>query len=153
MKLHRSHRSCPGGRRLICRRVLEEGWTLKQAAGAAGCSVRTAAKWLKHFREGDGELLDHSWRPCRSPTRVAPERVRAIEGLRRLWMTAAELAEVLRMPGAIGSPTARGCRGGTGVGWRLMRRVQQTIDSATDRPRRAPDTPQPNADASQGCCA
>ena len=38
---------------LICRRVLEEGWTLAQAAEAAGCSERTASKWLRRYRAGD----------------------------------------------------------------------------------------------------
>ena len=44
MKLHGNHRTCPSSRLLICRRVLEEGWTLQRAAAAAGCSTRTAAK-------------------------------------------------------------------------------------------------------------
>jgi DNA-directed RNA polymerase specialized sigma24 family protein len=78
--------------------VLEDGWTLAQAAEAAGCSERTASKWLRRFREGDHELLDRSSRPRRSPTRLAPERVRVIEALRRLRMTAAEIAEIMRMP-------------------------------------------------------
>jgi transposase InsO family protein len=98
MKLHANHRTCPSSRRLICRRVLEEGWTLAQAAEAAGCSERTASKWLCRYREGDGELLDRSSRPRRSPTRLSPERVRVIEALRRLRMTAAEIAEILRLP-------------------------------------------------------
>ncbi len=98
MKLHGNHRTCPSSRVLICRRVLEEGWTLRQAAEAAGCSTRTARKWLKRYREGDRALVDRSSRPCRSPTRLAPERVQAIERLRRLWMTAAEIAEVLALP-------------------------------------------------------
>ena len=98
MKLHRNHRTCPSSRLLICRRVLEEGWTLVQAAEAAGCSVRTAAKWLKRFREGDHQLLDRSSRPPISPGRLPADRVRAIEMLRRLWMTAAEIAEVLAIP-------------------------------------------------------
>jgi transposase InsO family protein len=98
MKLHGNHRTCPSSRRLICRRVLEEGWTLPQAAEAAGCSVRTAAKWLRRFVDGDRELLDRSSRPRRSPTRVPQQRVQAIERLRRLRMTASEIAEVLEMP-------------------------------------------------------
>jgi transposase InsO family protein len=98
MKLHGNHRTCPSSRRLLCRRVLEEGWTLKQAAEAAGCSVRTAAKWVQRFREGDQELRDRSSRPRRSPTRLPAERVQVIAALRRLWMTAAEIAEVLQMP-------------------------------------------------------
>jgi transposase len=98
MKLHANHRTCPSSRLLLCRRVLEEGWTLRQAADAAGCSVRTAAKWLRRFRDGDRELLDRSSRPRRSPTRLPQQRVRAIERLRRLRMTAGEIAEILALP-------------------------------------------------------
>jgi len=83
---------------LICCRVLEEGWTLGQAAEAAGCSERTASKWLGRYREGDRELLDHSSRPKRSPSRLSEERVRVIAALRRLRMTAAEIAEILDLP-------------------------------------------------------
>jgi transposase InsO family protein len=78
--------------------VIEEGWTLQQAAEAAGCSVRTAAKWVARYRSGDHRLLDRSSRPRRSPSRLSPERVQAIERLRRLRMTAAEIAEVLGIP-------------------------------------------------------
>ena len=98
MRLHANHRTCPSSRRLICRRVLEEGWTVAQAAEAAGCSGRTASKWLRRFCEGDRELLDRSSRPRRSPRRLSDQRVRAIEALRRLRMTAAEIAEILKLP-------------------------------------------------------
>lgn len=98
MRLHANHRTCPSSRRLICRRVLREGWTLGEAAEAAGCSERTAAKWLKRYREGDRELRDRSSRPQRSPHRLRSDRVRAIEALRRLRMTAAEIAEILVLP-------------------------------------------------------
>ena len=98
MKLHGNHRTCPSSRRLICRRVLEEGWTLAAAAEAAGCSERTAAKWVRRFQQGDRELLDRSSRPHSSPRQLPADRVRAIEALRRLWMTAAEIAELLSLP-------------------------------------------------------
>ena len=98
MKLHANHRTCPSSRRLLCRWVLEEGWTLRQAAEAAGCSIRTAAKWLSRYRAGDRQLLDRSSRPRRSPTRVPQQRLLAIERLRRVRMTAAEIAEVLDLP-------------------------------------------------------
>ena len=60
MQLHANHRTCPKSRLLICRRVLEGGWTLQQAAEAAGCSVRTATKWVSRLRAGDPswDLLD-----------------------------------------------------------------------------------------------
>ena len=98
MNLHANHRTCPSSRLLLCRRVLEEGWTVDQAARAAGCSARTVANWLRRFRDGDRELLDRSSRPRRSPSRLPHQRVRAIEVLRRLRMTAAEIAEVLDLP-------------------------------------------------------
>jgi transposase InsO family protein len=79
---------------LIASRVLAEGWTLRAAAEAAGCSVRTAAKWVGRSRAGD-ELEDRSSRPRRSPTRLPKSLVGAIEALRRVWMTAAEIAEIL----------------------------------------------------------
>lgn len=98
MKLHANHRTCPSSRRLICRRVLEEEWTLQRAAEAAGCSVRTASKWVARYRAGDELLLDRSSRPLRSPLRLPQQRVVAIERLRRVRMTAAEIAEVLELP-------------------------------------------------------
>ena len=98
MMLHANHRTCPSSRRLICRRVLEKGWTIARAAEAAGCSERTAGKWLRRYRDGDHELLDRSSRPKRSPRRLARERVRVIESLRRLRLTAAEIAEILELP-------------------------------------------------------
>ena len=98
MKLHANHRTCPSSRKLICQRVLEEGWTIVRAAEAAGCSERTAAKWLRRYRDGDLTLHDRSSQPRRSPKRLPAERVRAIEALRRLRMTAAEIAEILLVP-------------------------------------------------------
>jgi transposase len=98
MNLHANHRTCPSSRLLICRRVLEQGWTLGRAAEAAGCSVRMAAKWVRRFRDGDRLLLDRSSRPRRSPARLSQQRVQAIEALRRVRMTAAEIAEVLELP-------------------------------------------------------
>jgi transposase InsO family protein len=97
MNLHANHRTCPSSRLLICRRVLEDGWTLRAAAEAAGCSSRTAAKWLRRYRDGDRALVDRSSRPRRQPRRTPPERVEAVVRLRRLRMTAAEIAELLGM--------------------------------------------------------
>jgi DNA-directed RNA polymerase specialized sigma24 family protein len=50
------------------------------------------------YREGDHELLDRSSRLRTSPRRLPAERVRVIEALRHLRMTAAEIAEILRLP-------------------------------------------------------
>jgi transposase InsO family protein len=95
MKLHGNARTCPKSRRLLVDR-LEGGWSLTLAAEAAGVSERTAAKWLSRWRsEGEAGLLDRSSAPKGRPTQLPAERVKAIEALRRLRMTAAEIAECL----------------------------------------------------------
>lgn len=97
MKLHANARTCPKSRRLLVDR-LEGGWSLTLAAEAAGVSERTAAKWLARWREaGEKGLLDRSSAPKARPTQLPADRVKAIAALRRLRMTAAEIAEVLGM--------------------------------------------------------
>ena len=97
MKLHGNAKTCPHSRRLLVER-LEEGWAVAEAAKAAGVSTRTAAKWRARWRsKGEAGLLDRSSAPKRTPRRTGADRVRAIELLRRLRMTAAEIAEVLGM--------------------------------------------------------
>lgn len=99
MKLHGNARTCLHSRGLIVRRVLEDGWTLAAAAEAAGVSVRTVSKWLARFRgEGAEGLLDRPSAPGVVPRRTPEERVELVAFLRRLRMTAAEIAEVLSMP-------------------------------------------------------
>ena len=99
MKLHANARTCPNSRRLLVERVLERGWSVTAAAEAAGVSERTAFRWLARWRaEGEPGLLDRSSAPRRIPHRTSRERTEAIERLRRLRMTAVEIAEVLSMP-------------------------------------------------------
>jgi transposase InsO family protein len=84
---------------LAVERVEVQGWTLAAAAEAAGVSVRTVSKWRRRYRE-DGEhgLLDRCSAPSLVPSRTCEQRVALIAGLRRLRMTAAEIAETLAMP-------------------------------------------------------
>ena len=99
MRLHGNARTCPHSRRLIAVRVLEQGWTLARAAEAAGASVRTASKWVSRYRvEGEDGLRDRSSAPLSVPNRTREDRVEVIAVLRRLRMTAAEIAEVIGMP-------------------------------------------------------
>jgi hypothetical protein len=68
MKLHANARLTPASRLLLCRRILEEGRALAEAAEAAGVSARTARKWLARYRaEGEAGLADRSSRPRRIP--------------------------------------------------------------------------------------
>jgi transposase InsO family protein len=71
---------------------------LAEAAEAAGVSVRCARKWVRRYRAGDRQLYDRYSAPKRVANRTSPERVAVIAKLRRLRMTAAEIAETLAMP-------------------------------------------------------
>jgi transposase len=96
MKLHANARTCPNSRRLLVERVSEQGWSVTAAAAAAGVSERTVWRWLKRWREaGAAGLVDRSSRPHRSPRQLPRARVEAIRSLRKLRMTAAQIAEVL----------------------------------------------------------
>jgi transposase InsO family protein len=94
MKLHANATTCPKSRALIAARVLDHGWTLATAAEAAGVSVSTARKWVRRAAAGES-LADRSSAPRRVPTRTPQARVEAIAALRRLRMTAVEIAELL----------------------------------------------------------
>ncbi|HUO74993.1 MAG TPA: leucine zipper domain-containing protein [Solirubrobacteraceae bacterium] len=98
MDLHGNAALSWSGRRELARRVVVDGWTVKAAAEAAGVSVRCARRWSARYRGGDRQLLDRSSAPHRVANRTAPERVAVIVKLRRLRMTAAEIAETLAMP-------------------------------------------------------
>lgn len=98
MKLHGNARTCPNSRRLLVDRVSDQSWSVAAAAAAAGISQRTAYRWLARWREeGIEGLGDRSSAPKRIPHRTPSDRVQTITALRRLHMTAAEIAEVLAM--------------------------------------------------------
>jgi transposase InsO family protein len=98
MKLHANARLSVKGRELLVDRVHSAGWSLTEAAEAAGVSDRTAAKWLVRYRaEGPDGLLDRSSAPVVVANRTDDQRVEVIAALRRLRMTGAEIAECLGM--------------------------------------------------------
>jgi transposase InsO family protein len=77
-------------------RVLVQGWSVTAAAEAAGVTERTVYRWVRRWREqGALGLVDRSSRPHRSPGQLPARAVRVIGSLRRLRMTAAQIAEVL----------------------------------------------------------
>ncbi len=99
MQLHANAPFGPKGRHTMVRRVVDDGWSLAEAAEAAGVSERTCSKWVGRYRrEGEQGLWDRSSAPAHVPHRTPEERVQAIAALRRLRMTAAEIAELLSMP-------------------------------------------------------
>jgi transposase InsO family protein len=99
MKLHANARLSVKGRELLVDRILVDGWSLAQAAEAAGVSDRTACKWVARYRsEGPAGLADRSSVPVRQPTRTPEDRVAAIAALRRVRLTGAQIAVALSMP-------------------------------------------------------
>src|SRR6188472_1463642 len=99
MKLHANAALSLNKRRLLCRRVVEQEWTLTKAAEAAEVSVRCARKWVGRYRaEGEFGLLDRPCRPATIANRTCERRVQAIAALRRLRFTGPEIAETLAMP-------------------------------------------------------
>jgi transposase InsO family protein len=99
MKLHANAALSLNRRRVLCRRVVEEDWTLMKAAEAAEVSVRCARKWVGRFRaEGELGLLDRPSTPTTVANRTCERRVGAIAALRRLRFTGPEIAETLAMP-------------------------------------------------------
>ncbi len=96
MLLHGNARLSPFQRQLVCERVRLEGWTIEEAAHAAGCSERTVYRWLARHDAGDS-MLDRSSAPHHRPTRT-PAKVEAqIERLRRLRFTSTKIAATLDM--------------------------------------------------------
>jgi len=98
MRLHANAPLGPKGRERMVLRVLEQGWSVTEAAEAAGVSGRTCSKWIARYRaEGQLGLVDRSSTPGRVPHRTPEERVELIASLRRLRMTGAEIAFCLGM--------------------------------------------------------
>ncbi|MEX2195398.1 MAG: IS481 family transposase [Thermoleophilaceae bacterium] len=88
----------PKGRLTVVRRVVDEGWSLTEAAEAAGVSERSCSKWVGRYRaEGEAGLVDRPSTPRSVPHRTPEDRVEAIACLRRLRFTGQEIALSLGM--------------------------------------------------------
>jgi transposase InsO family protein len=99
MKLHANAALSLNGRRRMVAAVVEQGWSITEAALAAGVSDRTCSKWVTRYRaEGEAGLLDRSSAPRRVHNRTDEQLVQLLAALRRLRFTAPELAELLGMP-------------------------------------------------------
>jgi leucine-zipper of insertion element IS481 len=98
MKLHGNAALTPKQRLRLARRIVDEGWSLAEAAEAAEVSERTARKWAARYRaEGEAGLVDRPSTPNDQPRATPEDRIDAIAALRRLRMTGAEIAECLGM--------------------------------------------------------
>jgi transposase InsO family protein len=97
MRLHGNARLTPFQRALLCTRVREEGWTVEEAAEAAGCSERTVYRWLARHDAGE-PMTDRSSTPKRVPGRTPQSTEALIEELRRLRWTSTRIAAELELP-------------------------------------------------------
>lgn len=96
MKLHANAALSFRQRERMVRRVVEQGWSVREAASAAEVSARTAGKWVSRYRaEGVAGLLDRSSAPSVVANRSDEQTVSAIAALRRLRFTGPEISEVL----------------------------------------------------------
>jgi transposase InsO family protein len=113
MQLHANAAVSLIKRREMVRRVLEQGWTVAEAARAAEISSKTCGKWVSRYRtSGECGLMDRSSAPRRVANRTCERRIEAIAALRRLRFTGPEIAEALRMP----LSTVSGILGRIGMG-------------------------------------
>jgi transposase InsO family protein len=95
MRSHRNAKTNVYQRQILIRRVRRQGWTQRQAAEAAGVSIRTVAKWLTR---ASTELEDRSSRPHQQPRRLARETVQAIVAVRQTRATAWQISAALGVP-------------------------------------------------------
>jgi transposase InsO family protein/transposase len=101
MKLHANAALSLRQRQRMVVRVLEQRWSITEAAAAAEVSGRTCAKWVSRYRaEGDLGLVDRSSAPGLVANRTDERRIEAIAALRRLRFSGPEIAEVLDMAGS-----------------------------------------------------
>ena len=123
---HRRAKLTPFGRRLICERVLELGWTVAETATAAGVSRATAHKWVRRYREeGLDGLQDRSSKAHRCPHALPDRQVqRILRARRRLQCGPHQLAP------AVGSPRS--------TIYGVLRRHQMSRLAHLDRPTGTP---------------
>lgn len=81
----------------MCQRI-DAGWSIRQAAGAAGISERRCWEWHRRWREGDRELVDRSSRAVVVAGRTPVQVERVVCGLRDLRFSTTRLSQVLGMP-------------------------------------------------------
>src|SRR5215217_2727364 len=76
MLVHARAPLSPIGRRRVVDRVVVEGWSVTDAAAAAGVTDRTVFRWLARFRiDGQDGLVDRRPVPRRVPNRTPSCRV------------------------------------------------------------------------------
>jgi len=93
MDSHKNARLTARSRESLARRVVEEGVTLKLAAASFSVTAKTAAKWVRRYREGgDAGLADRSSRPHRLRCSTPEAQIEMVVCLRRQRWTGHRIA-------------------------------------------------------------
>jgi len=99
MNIHKNARLTAPGRLLLVQRIEAGGWTVADAAMAAGISKRQSYRWRARYKSGGAAaLVDRSSAPHRCKHRVSAERVGEIERLRRRRISGPAIARQLKIP-------------------------------------------------------
>jgi transposase InsO family protein len=94
MDLHQNARLTFRSREALANKIISEKIPLNAAAAAFNVSRKTAAKWLRRYREqGIAGLRDRSSRPHRSPARTDPALIERVLVLRRQRWTGVRIAQ------------------------------------------------------------
>jgi transposase InsO family protein len=84
MDIHKNARLSFRSREVLVQHVVERALTLQAAAAAFSVTVKTAAKWVRRYRDlGLAGLYDRSSRPHRSPRRLPDAVIEHVIHLRR----------------------------------------------------------------------
>jgi transposase InsO family protein/transposase len=98
MKLHANAALSLRQRERMVLLVIEQDWSIKDAAAAFQTSSKTCGKWVARYRAcSESGLLDRSSAPEHVANRTDERRIEAIAALRRLRFSGPELAEILGM--------------------------------------------------------
>ena len=108
MDYHQNARTMIWSREKMARMVVEQGFTLKRAAARFNVSAKTAAKWVRRYREqGVAGLGDRSSRPARLYRPTSRELISRVEVLRRERWTGFRIARATGLSGATVSRVLR----------------------------------------------
>jgi transposase len=108
MDYHQNARLTVHSRELLAKRVVEQELTLKQAAFRFNVSAKTAAKWVRRYREfGRAGLGDRSSRPRRCPRTTSSPLIERVLALRQLRYNGWRIAQTLALSRAIVSRILR----------------------------------------------
>lgn len=95
MNIHENARTTPAGRELLVHRIEELGWSISEAARAAGISRQTAYKWLRRKKEAACDFRDRSSRAHRRPHALPGEWADIVVFLRHFRQPAHAIATQL----------------------------------------------------------